>query len=64
MSKNPDVDTSFLPDRKREELERVERETLRKEWLAEQERIKAETIEITYSFWDGSGHRKSVEVSD
>jgi protein FAM50 len=53
-----------LPDRKREEQERIERETLRKEWLAEQERIKAETIEITYSFWDGSGHRKSVEVSD
>ncbi|WVF68295.1 hypothetical protein IAT40_003060 [Kwoniella sp. CBS 6097] len=61
FSKNPAVDTSFLPDRNREERERIEREQLRKEWLAQQERTKAETIEITYSFWDGSGHRKSVE---
>ncbi|OCF38981.1 protein FAM50 [Kwoniella heveanensis CBS 569] len=61
FSKNPTVDTSFLPDRNREERERIEREQLRKEWLAQQERTKAETIEITYSFWDGSGHRKSVE---
>jgi len=56
------VDTSFLPDREREERERIEREELRKEWLAQQERLKTEVVEITYSYWDGSGHRKSVEV--
>ncbi|KAK1923587.1 XAP-5-like protein [Papiliotrema laurentii] len=61
FAKNPDVDTSFLPDRERENQERLEREELRKQWLAEQERIKNETIEITYSYWDGSGHRKTVE---
>lgn len=60
--KNPDVDTSFLPDRERENRERIEREELRKEWLAKQEEIKQEVIEITYSYWDGSGHRKTVEV--
>ncbi|KAJ7444893.1 XAP5, circadian clock regulator-domain-containing protein [Mycena latifolia] len=58
--KNPNVDTSFLPDREREEEERKERERLRLEWLQKQEDIKNEEIEITYSFWDGSGHRKSV----
>ncbi|KAJ3560745.1 hypothetical protein NP233_g10637 [Leucocoprinus birnbaumii] len=58
--KNPDVDTSFLPDRDREEAERRERERLRVEWLARQESMKKEDIEITYSYWDGSGHRKSV----
>ncbi|KII88381.1 hypothetical protein PLICRDRAFT_175977 [Plicaturopsis crispa FD-325 SS-3] len=58
--KNPHVDTSFLPDRDREEAERKERERLRKEWLKRQEEIKLEEIEVTYSFWDGSGHRKSV----
>ncbi|KAJ8519511.1 hypothetical protein ONZ45_g3584 [Pleurotus djamor] len=58
--KNPDVDTSFLPDREREEAERKERERLRQEWLRIQEETKAEDIEITYSYWDGSGHRKSV----
>ncbi|RXK36382.1 protein FAM50 [Tremella mesenterica] len=62
FTKNPNVDTSFLPDREREERERVEREELRKVWLAQQEKIKQEPIEVTYSFWDGSGHRKSVEV--
>jgi protein FAM50 len=61
--KNPNVDTSFLPDRDREEAERKERERLRQEWLKNQEDIKKEEIEVTYSFWDGSGHRKSVTVS-
>ncbi|KAI0306332.1 XAP5, circadian clock regulator-domain-containing protein [Multifurca ochricompacta] len=58
--KNPTVDTSFLPDREREETERREREQLRQEWLKRQEDMKKEEIEITYSYWDGSGHRKSV----
>ncbi|KAJ2959795.1 hypothetical protein NQZ79_g4773 [Umbelopsis isabellina] len=61
LSKNPHVDTSFLPDRDREEVERLQREELRQNWLKKQEEMKAETIEITYSYWDGSGHRKSVE---
>ncbi|EMD38062.1 hypothetical protein CERSUDRAFT_48725 [Gelatoporia subvermispora B] len=58
--KNPNVDTSFLPDREREEEERRQREELRQEWLRKQESMKKEDIEITYSYWDGSGHRKSV----
>ena len=62
LSKNPNVDTSFLPDRGREEAERKERERLRLEWLETQEAIKAEEIEVTYSYWDGTGHRKSVMV--
>ena len=61
--KNPEVDTSFLPDRDREEAERREREELRQEWLRKQDELKTEDIEITYSYWDGSGHRKSVMVS-
>ncbi|KAF9791237.1 XAP5-domain-containing protein [Thelephora terrestris] len=60
LGKNPAVDTSFLPDREREEVERKEREQLRQEWLKKQEELKDEDIEITYSYWDGSGHRKSV----
>ena len=62
LGKNPSVDTSFLPDREREEVERKEREQLRQEWLKKQEELKDEDIEITYSYWDGSGHRKSVTV--
>ena len=63
LKKNPNVDTSFLPDREREEAERKERERLRLEWLARQEQMKKEDIEVVYSYWDGSGHRKSVTVS-
>jgi protein FAM50 len=63
LAKNPNVDTSFLPDREREEDDRRERERLRQEWLKRQEDMKQEDIEVVYSFWDGSGHRKSVMVS-
>lgn len=63
LNKNPDVDTSFLPDREREAAEREERETLRQEWLTRQDTLKQEDIEIVYSYWDGSGHRKAVTVS-
>jgi protein FAM50 len=62
FGKNPTVDTSFLPDRDREELDRKEREELRQKWLKMQEAIKQEDIEITYSYWDGTGHRKEVTV--
>jgi len=62
LSKNPNVDTSFLPDKDREEAERKERERLRLKWLETQEKVKQEDIEVTYSYWDGSGHRKSVMV--
>ena len=39
------------------------REQLRMDWAATQERIKNEEITITYSYWDGSGHRRSVSSS-
>uniref|UniRef100_A0A8C4Q820 Family with sequence similarity 50 member A n=1 Tax=Eptatretus burgeri TaxID=7764 RepID=A0A8C4Q820_EPTBU len=62
LRKNPDVDTSFLPDRYREEEENRLREELRLEWEARQEKIKSEEIVITYSYWDGSGHRRTVKM--
>lgn len=60
IMKNPDVDTSFLPDRQREEEERALREQLRLEWEERQQKLKNEDIGITFSYWDGSGHRKEV----
>ncbi|KAJ7353841.1 Protein fam50a [Desmophyllum pertusum] len=62
LGKNPDVDTSFLPDREREEIERQEREKIRQEWQERQEKIKNEDVEITYSYWDGSGHRRTIKM--
>lgn len=40
--KNPEAETSFLPDPDREREEQELREKLKAEWLAEQERIKGE----------------------
>jgi protein FAM50 len=60
IKKNPDVDTSFLPDREREEQENKLREELRQEWLSKQAMLKDQEIPITFSYWDGSGHRKSI----
>lgn len=57
-----DVDTSFLPDREREEEERVLREKLAAEWRERQQKLKEEEIEITFSYWDGSGHRRVVRM--
>ncbi|XP_065210599.1 protein FAM50 homolog isoform X2 [Planococcus citri] len=62
IKKNPDVDTSFLPDREREEEETKLREELRQEWAAKQSTLKEEEIDITFSYWDGSGHRKTVKM--
>ncbi|XP_064550408.1 protein FAM50 homolog [Drosophila montana] len=60
ICKNPDVDTSFLPDRDREEQENRLREQLRQEWVMQQAELKDEDISITFSYWDGSGHRRNV----
>ena len=62
MSKNPDVDTTFLPDREREEKERGVREELRQQYLRDQEETKKQDIDIVCSYWDGSGHRTVVTV--
>jgi len=63
VGKNPDVDTSFLPDRDREEEENRFREVLRQQWVAAQETLKNEEMDVTYSYWDGSGHRKTLKVT-
>jgi protein FAM50 len=58
--KNPAVDTSFLPDKARDEQVVAERIRLEKEWKEQQEAIKKEKLQITYSYWDGSGHRRQL----
>ena len=58
--KDPTVDTSFLADPYREEQLKHERQRLEQEWLDQQATMKQEKLEITYSYWDGSGHRRSL----
>jgi len=60
--KNPNVDTSFLPDRDRDQVISTKRQELSAEWLRQQELVKQEELLIVYSYWDGSGHRKEIKV--
>ncbi|GMH77065.1 hypothetical protein TrVE_jg6821 [Triparma verrucosa] len=60
--KNPEVETSFLPDKDREAEQKKEERRLKQEYIAKQEAIKEEKLKITYSYWDGSGHRKEITV--
>ncbi|KAJ5068798.1 protein fam50a [Anaeramoeba ignava] len=63
IGKNPNVDTSFLPDRERDEQIKEQRNELIKQWKEEQEKIKQEKINITYSYWDGAGHRRTMTIT-
>ncbi|KAL3943447.1 MAG: hypothetical protein SGBAC_002495 [Bacillariaceae sp.] len=61
--KDPTVDTSFLADKKRETDEQARRKALEQEWKQRQSEMRNEKLEVTYSYWDGSGHRRSVTVT-
>lgn len=58
MSKDPSAASFFLRDASKEE----EKRRLEAEWEEQQERVKKEKVEVTYSFWDGSGHRRTMDV--
>lgn len=59
---DPTIETSFLPDRDREnELAKL-KEDLAKEWQALQEKEKNEEINIAFAYWDGSSHRKDLKM--
>lgn len=62
LYKGLDMDTSLLPDKEREEEERKLREQLAAEWREKQQKLKEEEIDITFSYWDGSGHRRVVRM--
>ena len=49
---------------KREPEREAEREAERehKEWLQAEEQRKQQDLKITYSYWDGMGHRRSLTV--
>lgn len=60
--KNPMIDTSFLPDQARDLADEQLREDLRKEFMSLQKKLKKSILEITFSFWDGSNHRRTMQV--
>ncbi|KAF7457594.1 XAP5 domain-containing protein [Cryptosporidium felis] len=62
IGKDTSVDTTFLPDKKRELEELKIKERLEMEEFEKEEKLKQEIIEVVFSYWDGSGHRRSVNV--
>ena len=60
ISKDTTIDTSFLPDADRDRELEMKRQKLEKEWKAEQEKAKNEDLEITFSYYDGAGHRRTI----
>ena len=62
FGKNPDAETSFLPDKDRELEQEKRRDELREEFLKEEELAKKKPLKIVYSYWNGSGNRKETTV--
>jgi len=62
LKKDPTVDTSFLPDKQRQLDQEDKRNQLENQWNQMQERIRKEPLEVVYSFWDGSGHRRTTNI--
>ncbi|KAI6179333.1 Protein FAM50-like protein [Aphelenchoides besseyi] len=59
---NPDVDTSELPDRDREQELIRQKEELAREWREMQEKEKNEEINIAFVYFDGSSHRRDTKM--
>jgi len=59
LGKDPSIDTSFLPDKGRDEYLEQEKRRLQLEWLRQQEEIKEAPMPIDYCFYDGTSHKKN-----
>eukprot|EP01069_Polyplicarium_translucidae_P000513 Polyplicarium_translucidae@DN1278_c0_g1_i1.p1 len=62
FGKDPSAATSFLADPERDRKLEGTKALLIKEYEEEQERIRDELLEVTFSYWDGSGHRRAIEI--
>jgi len=63
ISKNPLIDTSFLPDSERDIADAKLKEQIREEYHKKQELIKEMTLELSFSYWDGSNHRRTMRIN-
>jgi protein FAM50 len=63
LGKDPSApNTACLPDRDRQRREQQLRAELAAEFAREQARLRASPLQIVYSFWDGTGHRRRLTV--
>ncbi|GAW81255.1 XAP-5 DNA binding protein [Plasmodium gonderi] len=62
IMKDPTVNTSFLKDKDRDEQIELRKKELRELYFKLENEQKEKVIEITYSYYDGSGHRRKISV--
>ena len=62
LRKDPAAETSFLPDRARDDALARRRQELSVQYEQEQEARRAEPFEVPYSFWDGRPQKYAVTV--
>eukprot|EP00930_Biecheleria_cincta_P002684 TRINITY_DN103680_c0_g1_i1.p1 TRINITY_DN103680_c0_g1~~TRINITY_DN103680_c0_g1_i1.p1 ORF type:complete len:379 (+),score=101.27 TRINITY_DN103680_c0_g1_i1:53-1138(+) len=62
FGKDPTAETSFLYDADREAELHRKRKELMVQYKREQEDMKQQKLEVTFSYWDGTGHRRSTVV--
>jgi protein FAM50 len=53
----------FLPDAQRARAMEDMRFQLKQQWMQEQEQMKKEQLSVQFSYWDGSGHKRSATVA-
>jgi len=62
LGKDLTVDTSFLPDDGKDDRDMELRNQLRVEWLNQQTKLKNQTLDFEYVYWDGSPHQRELVV--
>ncbi|KAI4837682.1 XAP-5 DNA binding protein [Plasmodium brasilianum] len=62
IMKDPTINTSFLKDKERDEKIELKKKELRELYFKLENEQKEKVIEITYSYYDGSGHRRKISV--
>ncbi len=60
LGKDPRAETHFLPDADRSAAEAATVEALKEEWRKAQEVIKEQPLRVAYSYYDGTGHRRTA----
>lgn len=63
FGKDPTVNTAFLYDIDREADLMSKKKALTDEYHANEKEAKGEKLEVTYSYWDGTGHRRTCVVT-
>ncbi|SOV74542.1 XAP-5 DNA binding protein, putative [Plasmodium sp. gorilla clade G3] len=62
IMKDPTVNTSFLKDKERDKKIELKKKELRELYYKLENEQKEKIIDITYSYYDGSGHRRKISV--